>query len=240
MACVTSDRKHLAEALTTETEESCTTYNMLKVGVGIPVHIHQPCTGLLHGKRQVIICTSKLAGFTQSDLFRTSDRRMRYVFIQIFGTWMLKEIFVQILNDAWSSQTTCAKDKASLLTCCARIEGRGGVGADSPCAKTNYLIWRGQLLPHLRSNQLLGFLDGTISAPTKQIVSSSADGAQLVPNPDLGQAATYVRLHELVSFRSVLIWPRPRREIYLPEIISAASRAWCLNLLLPIHLFLMM
>lgn len=50
--------------------------------------------------------------------------------------------------------------------------------------KTNYLIWRGQLLPHLRSNQLLGFLDGTISAPTKQIVSSSADGAQLVPNPE--------------------------------------------------------
>lgn len=50
--------------------------------------------------------------------------------------------------------------------------------------KTNYLIWRGQLLPHLRSNQLLGFLDGTISAPAKQIVSSSADGAQLVPNPE--------------------------------------------------------
>jgi len=37
MAYVRSDPKRLAEALTTETEESCTTYNMLKVGVGIPV-----------------------------------------------------------------------------------------------------------------------------------------------------------------------------------------------------------
>jgi hypothetical protein len=44
-----------------------------------------------------------------------SDGRRRSVFIQISGTWMLKEIFVQILNDTWSSLTTCAKDKASLL-----------------------------------------------------------------------------------------------------------------------------
>jgi DUF1680 family protein len=44
MAYVRSDPKRLAEALTTETEESCTTYNMLKVGVGIPAHVHQTCT----------------------------------------------------------------------------------------------------------------------------------------------------------------------------------------------------
>jgi hypothetical protein len=31
---------------------------------------------------------------------------------------------------------------------------------------------------------LLGFLDGTISAPSKQIASSSADGAELVSNPE--------------------------------------------------------
>jgi hypothetical protein len=40
MDCVRSNPKRLAEALTTETEESCTTYNMLKVGV----HIHRTCT----------------------------------------------------------------------------------------------------------------------------------------------------------------------------------------------------
>nr|ACG25609.1 hypothetical protein [Zea mays] len=49
MACIGSDRKRLAVALPTETEESCTTYNMLKVGVDIPIHIHQTCIGLFHG-----------------------------------------------------------------------------------------------------------------------------------------------------------------------------------------------
>jgi hypothetical protein len=49
MACIGSDQKRLVEALPTETEESCTTYNMLKVGVDIPVHIHQTFTGLFHG-----------------------------------------------------------------------------------------------------------------------------------------------------------------------------------------------
>jgi hypothetical protein len=48
---------------------------------------------------------------------------------------------------------------------------------------TNYLIWRAQLLPYLRSVKLMGYLDGTIPAPGKMIASSTAAGAEQVLNP---------------------------------------------------------
>lgn len=35
--------------------------------------------------------------------------------------------------------------------------------------KNNYLLWRAQLLPYLRSTKLIGYLDGTLPAPTKMI-----------------------------------------------------------------------
>jgi hypothetical protein len=43
--------------------------------------------------------------------------------------------------------------------------------------ETNYLIWRAQLLPYLRSTKLIGYLDGSLPAPPKQVASSSEDGA---------------------------------------------------------------
>lgn len=49
--------------------------------------------------------------------------------------------------------------------------------------KTNYMLWRAQLLPYLRSTKLIGFIDGSISAPPKLVASSTAEGAELVPNP---------------------------------------------------------
>jgi hypothetical protein len=51
-------------------------------------------------------------------------------------------------------------------------------------SKTNYLLWRAQLLPYLRSTKLLGLLDGTNLAPPQQIASSTVAGADLVHNPD--------------------------------------------------------
>jgi hypothetical protein len=51
-------------------------------------------------------------------------------------------------------------------------------------SKTNYLLWRAQLLPYLRSTKLLGLLDGTNPAPPQQIASSNVAGADLVHNPD--------------------------------------------------------
>jgi transposase InsO family protein len=49
--------------------------------------------------------------------------------------------------------------------------------------KTNFLLWRAQLLPHLRGAQLMGFLDGSNPAPTQQIASSTDANARVIPNP---------------------------------------------------------
>jgi hypothetical protein len=49
--------------------------------------------------------------------------------------------------------------------------------------KKNYLLWRAQLLPYLRSTNLMGYLDGSTPAPAKQVASSTAVRAELVSNP---------------------------------------------------------
>jgi hypothetical protein len=49
--------------------------------------------------------------------------------------------------------------------------------------KTNFLLWRAQLLPHLCGAQLLGFLDGSNPAPPQQIASSIDPNARAIPNP---------------------------------------------------------
>ncbi|KAK4424666.1 Retrovirus-related Pol polyprotein from transposon RE1, partial [Sesamum alatum] len=49
--------------------------------------------------------------------------------------------------------------------------------------KTNFLIWRAQLLPYLRSTKLLGYLDGSIAAPAQYVNA----GAAQVPNPAYSQ-----------------------------------------------------
>lgn len=53
--------------------------------------------------------------------------------------------------------------------------------------KANYMLWRAQLLPYLRSTKVIGFIDGSISAPPKLVVSSTSEGAELVPNPAYGR-----------------------------------------------------
>ncbi|KAK4421889.1 hypothetical protein Salat_2139500 [Sesamum alatum] len=49
--------------------------------------------------------------------------------------------------------------------------------------KTNFLIWRAQLLPYLRSTKLLGYLDGSITAPAQYVNARAAQ----VQNPAYGQ-----------------------------------------------------
>lgn len=49
--------------------------------------------------------------------------------------------------------------------------------------KNNFIIWRVQLLPYLRSMKLMGYLDGSITAPAKLVTSSAAAGTDLVLNP---------------------------------------------------------
>jgi hypothetical protein len=50
--------------------------------------------------------------------------------------------------------------------------------------KSNFLLWRAQLLPFLRSAKLLGYLDGSLSPPAQQIASTSDNGITMVSNPD--------------------------------------------------------
>jgi hypothetical protein len=52
--------------------------------------------------------------------------------------------------------------------------------------KNNFLLWRAQLLPYLRSSRLIGYLDGTLVAPAPQIAASTETG-ELVPNPTYEQ-----------------------------------------------------
>jgi hypothetical protein len=49
--------------------------------------------------------------------------------------------------------------------------------------KENYPLWCAQFLPYLRSNNLLGIVDGTVKAPPKTITKTTASGAAQEVNP---------------------------------------------------------
>jgi hypothetical protein len=87
--------------------------------------------------------------------------------------------------------------------------------------KTNYLLWRAQLLPYLRSTDLMGFLDDTNAAPEQKILASSVVDAALIDNPDY--ASWYNKDQQVLSgFLSSM------SEEILREVISAKTSkdAW--------------
>jgi hypothetical protein len=49
--------------------------------------------------------------------------------------------------------------------------------------KENYPLWRAQFLPYLRSNNLLGIVDGTVNAPPETITKTTANGVVQEVNP---------------------------------------------------------
>lgn len=49
----------------------------------------------------------------------------------------------------------------------------------------NYLLWKSQFLPILRSNDLIGFVDGTKSCPPKLVVADDKDSTKEVVNENL-------------------------------------------------------
>ncbi|KAF5469002.1 hypothetical protein F2P56_013107 [Juglans regia] len=55
--------------------------------------------------------------------------------------------------------------------------------------KDNFLLWRAQILPYLRGQQLIGYVDGTIPCPppTIQITSKEDDIIKTSPNPEFSQ-----------------------------------------------------
>ncbi|KAJ0963639.1 hypothetical protein J5N97_028761 [Dioscorea zingiberensis] len=54
---------------------------------------------------------------------------------------------------------------------------------DVKLTRNNYLLWKVQFLPYLRSQQFLGYVDGTIVCPSKTITQATTEGATQVPNP---------------------------------------------------------
>jgi hypothetical protein len=63
------------------------------------------------------------------------------------------------------------------------------LGAPPSETRSNYPIWRAQILPAIRGVQLVGLLDGTDAAPAKTLVIAPADKEKestestMVPNP---------------------------------------------------------
>jgi hypothetical protein len=48
----------------------------------------------------------------------------------------------------------------------------------------NYLLWKAQLIPYLRGQHLLGYVDGTTPLPSQMISQTSESGeTSLLPNP---------------------------------------------------------
>jgi hypothetical protein len=49
--------------------------------------------------------------------------------------------------------------------------------------RTNFLLWKAQVVPNLTGANLFGYLDGTITAPPEKIIEGTGDAAHQVPNP---------------------------------------------------------
>ncbi|CAA0809936.1 Unknown protein [Striga hermonthica] len=88
-------------------------------------------------------------------------------------------------------------------------------------SKTNYTLWRAQLLPFLRGSDLLGYLDGSIAAPSKYVPSSTAEGAELISNP--AYTRWYNQDQQILSGMLSSI-----TEEMLPDVVDAATskEAW--------------
>jgi hypothetical protein len=49
--------------------------------------------------------------------------------------------------------------------------------------RDNYLMWQAQVLPYLRTQNLLSFIDPQEEVPPKEIMVTTTDGASRAPNP---------------------------------------------------------
>ena len=47
--------------------------------------------------------------------------------------------------------------------------------------KDNYLLWKTQIVPYLRGQRLFGFVDGTISCPSRTIPDPATTTTQTIP-----------------------------------------------------------
>jgi hypothetical protein len=50
-------------------------------------------------------------------------------------------------------------------------------------SRSNYALWKLQVLPAIRGAQLVDYITGVSKAPSKEISGGGQDGKQQVPNP---------------------------------------------------------
>jgi hypothetical protein len=80
-----------------------------------------------------------------------------------------------------SSSSTTTNSISTMATTFASIPIHHAVTIK--LTKKNYLLWRAQLLPYLRSTNLIGYLDGSTLTSAKQVAQSTPAGVELVSNP---------------------------------------------------------
>lgn len=89
-------------------------------------------------------------------------------------------------------------------------------------SKSNYALWRVQVLPAMRGAQLEGFLDGTEVAPPKMITEKGADGKNVtMPNPEY---ARWLELDQQVL--SYLLSSLSRDALSQVALLKTASEVW--------------
>ena len=87
-------------------------------------------------------------------------------------------------------------------------------------AKNNYPLWRAQVISALRGAQMSGYVDGSVTAPEKMVLTSSSD-ATPIPNPayDKWEVKDQQVLNYLLSSLS--------RDILVQVIPAESARAVC-------------
>jgi hypothetical protein len=86
--------------------------------------------------------------------------------------------------------------------------------------RENYLLWKAQVIPTLHSFELIGYIDGTCTAPAKTIAGATAD-AEPVPNPAY---AEWFRRDQLVL--SALLASLTPETIGQVLFLSSAVQVW--------------
>jgi hypothetical protein len=89
----------------------------------------------------------------------------------------------------------------------------------------NFMLWKAQMLTHLRSHSLLGHIDGSVNAPAEMIKTTTGEGAERqtveTVNPEF--ATWYIRDQTVLSGILATV-----TEDILAHVMSAhtASKAW--------------
>lgn len=87
--------------------------------------------------------------------------------------------------------------------------------------RNNFLLWKAQLIPYLRSQNLLHFVDGSIQPPTKYTTQTENDESQQVINPEY---TTWYQRDQWVL--SVMLSSLTEKVLSQVLFLTTATEAW--------------